>query len=265
MFTNRALSEPIGYKGTAKSVITSGLGTPMADPSLKEVFYIKGVMPEGINLVTSPSIAGAMNDKGFLVPADGTLAPYGVIGACLRSTEHLKQYFNGGKNAEGAVSTANNMDDLHGITPTVYQAEALFERGYAYKNDGATKSLFEFKPGQLLRPITATEIATSIGDDTLPVLFGETKTDCPKTKAYYAGMPVVFTKTDDPTQIIGRVSSILPGNFYDNMIYTNGSCFDFEIAGKNTAGLSRNVYNSFEIVYKNSNYEKKIVEFYVTM
>jgi len=49
------------------------------------------------------------------------------------------------------------------------------------------------------------------------------------------------------------------------MIYTNGSCFDFEIAGKSTAGLSRNVYNSFESVYKNSNYEKKIVEFYVTM
>ena len=78
-------------------------------------------------------------------------------------------------------------------------------------------------------------------------------------------MPVVFAKTDDTTQKIGRVSSILPGNFSDNMIYTNGSCFDFEIAGKNTAGLGRNVYNSFESVYKDSNYEKKIVEFYVTM
>ena len=39
MFTNRALSEPIGYKGTAKSVITSGLGTPMADPSKRSFLY----------------------------------------------------------------------------------------------------------------------------------------------------------------------------------------------------------------------------------
>ena len=266
MISNRGLREPIGYKGIVRDVLTSGLGTPMASPELKAVLEFKGVLPKGLKLVTSPSIVVSINDKGFLVPCDGTLEPYGVIGIGLRSTEHLKENFGStGQNAEDAISSANNMDDLHGITPTVYQHGALFERGYSYKKDGATKELFEFKPGQLVRAITTAEIATCLGDGTLPYLFGESSGNDVRTKAYYAGMPVVFKDTDKVVQKVGRIGSVLPGNYYDNMIYTNGSCFDFEITGKNTAGVGINVWNSLESTYKDNQYVKTIVEFYVTM
>lgn len=270
LMSNRKLSEPIGYKGTAQSVVTAGLGTPMASPELKEVFHLGGVMPEGLKLVTSPSIVVAIDEKGFLVPADGKLLPYGVIGQALRSTEHLRDNFKTStgdiQNNEGCISSVNGMDDLHGITPTVFQYEALFERGYSYKKDGASKSLFEFKPGQLFRPIAKTELDTAVTDGTLPLLFGETSTsDCPKTKGYYAGMPVVFGDTDKAVQRCGRIASVLPGNQYDNMIYTNNKCFDYNLQGKDTAGLGRNVWNSFETTYKNDNYIKTIVEFYVAM
>lgn len=266
LFTNRGMSEPMGYKGTAKSVVSSGFGTPMADPDLKEIWNLKGIMPEGMKLVTSPSIVVAINDKGYLVPADGTLAPYGIIGHALRSAEHLKPLLTG-NGVEQAVNSVNSMDDLQGITPTVFQFEALFERGYSYKKDGTSKKLFEFKPGCSIRPITTAEINTAITDDTLPIVFaGETKTNCPKTKAYYAGMPVVFDDaTDKVTQRVGRATSIIPGGHYNNIYYTNQSCFDFNLQGKDTAGLSRNVWNSFETSFKDDNYIKTIVEFYVAM
>lgn len=265
LFTNRALSEPIGYKGTAKSVVSSGLGTPLADPDLIEVFKIKGVAPEGMSLVSSPSIVVSINDKGYLVPSDGTLAPYGVIGHCLRSTAHLKTLLTG-NGEEQAINSVNSMDDLQGITPTVFQFEALFERGYSYKSDGPSKALFEFKPGCSIRAITAAEITKCITDDTLPPLFGEPKTACPKTKAYYAGMPVVFDDTKDKiTQRVGRATSVIPGEFYNNIYYTNQSCFDFVLQGKDTAGVSRNVWNSIGSTFEDAGYVKTIVEFYVAM
>lgn len=265
LFTNRGLSEPMGYKGTAKSVVSSGFGTPLADPDLKTVLELKGIMPEGMDLVSSPSIAVAINDKGYLVPADGTLAPYGVIGHCLRSTAHLKALLTG-NGTEQAINSVNSMDDLQGITPTVFQFEALFERGYAYKKDGASKKLFEFKPGCSVRPITTAEITTCLTDGTLPYLFGETAANADKTKAWYAGMPVVFDDaTDKITQRVGRATSIIPGEQYNNLYYTNQSCFDFNLQGKDTAGTSRNVWLSIGEKSNDANYIKTIVEFYVAM
>lgn len=259
MFYKAGLKEINAYKGFAGEVLTSGSGTPMANPKLIEVMNVGGVAPEGLSIVSGAGVAVGIDTDGYLSPCDGTIVPYGIIGLPLRSTKHLS-------GQKDTYNSANGMDDLHGLTPTVYQHNALFQKGYSYKKDGATKALFEFKVGDLLRPITETEISTAIGDDTLPVLFGESKTTCPKTKAYYAGTLVKFNGASDAHEMkCARISNIVAGNAFNHIPYISNNCFDYDIQGRNTKGTSRNVWTSIGEKFEDANYISKIVEYYVTM
>lgn len=270
--------EPIGYRGTAKEVVSAGDGVPYANPLLQPIWTLQ-FLPEGLDLVTSPAIAVGIDDKGYLVPAGGEIKPMGIISKCLRSTAPLFK----AKMKEGETITEDNlppfssipsltngaltgMDDLHGLIPTVFQHGHLFTRGYAWKKDGASKALFEFKVGSKLRPITQEEIETAIGDDTIPVLFGEKKENCPKTKAYYAGMLVNFDSAKDPVDMIcARLGGFRNPAQYDNDVYNDGFIFDYDMQGPSTNGQSRHVWNSISTVYDNKEYIKTIADFYVTM
>lgn len=272
--------EPLAYRGTAKEVVSAGDGVPYANPLLDPIMTLQ-YLPEGLDLVTSPGIAVGIDAKGYLAPAGGDILPMGIISRPLRSTaplfkamlkdgetitsENLPEFCSVPSLTNGALT---GMDDLHGLTPTVYQHGALFERGYAWKTAGGSKDLFAFKVGSKLRPITSEEINTAVGDDTLPVLFGETKTTCPKTKAYYAGMLVVFNPAKDQAKIdtiCARIGGFRSPAQYDNDIYNDGFIFDYDMQGVSTNGQSRNVWNSISTVYTNKEYTKLIVDFYVTM
>lgn len=272
--------EPLGYRGTAKEVVSAGDGVPYANPFLPVIMTLQ-FLPEGLGLVTSPSIAVGIDKKGYLAPAGGEIKPIGIIGKCLRSTAPLwAEMWDGEEELTAdnlpefsSVPSLTNgvltgMDDLHGLIPTVYQHGALFERGYAWKKEGTSKALFEFTVGSKLRPITSEEIETCITDDTLPPLFGEKKTSCPKTKAYYAGMLVNFDPakdTDKIDMICARVGGFRNPAQYDNAVYNDGFIFDYDMQGPGTNGQSRNVWNSISTVYGNAEYVTKIVDFYVTM
>lgn len=270
--------EPTAYRGTAKEIVSAGDGVPYANPLLPEVIKLTGFAPEGLVLVTSPGIAVGIDKKGYLAPAGGEIIPIGITSYALRSTKPLFDYmyegktFNDGDLPEFTVipSTTNGsitgMDDLQGLIPQVYQHGALFERGYAWKNTGASKALFDFKPGCLLRPISADEINTAITNDTLPILFGETKSACPKTKGYYAGMLVRYDSTKDkPEMVCARLGGIRKPAQYDNIVYTNGFSYGMDLQGMSTHGQSRNVWYSISTVYGNKEYTTIIADFYVTM
>ena len=272
--------EPLGYRGTAKEVVSAGDGVPYANPLLQPIFTLQ-FLPEGLELVTSPSIAVGIDDKGYLVPAGGDVKPMGLISRCLRSTaplframlkegetidEHNLPEFCSVPSLTNGVLTG--MDDLHGLIPTVYQHGHMFQRGYAWKKDGDSKALFEFKVGSKLRPITKEEIDTAVGDDTLPVLFGEEKGTCPRTKAYYAGMLVNFDPKKDQDKIdmiCARLAGFLNPAQFDNPVYNDGFIYDYDMQGPETSGQSRNVWNSIGGVYKDPEYKKIIVDFYPTM
>ena len=265
---------PQGYKGTAISVISPGEGARMANPSLPVIFSL-GFAPEGMDLVSSPATIVGLDDKGFTSPCDGKILPFGVVGECLRGTHSLfPEVTNAGsvKPYAGVPSLMHGKltgfeDGIQTITPTIYQAEALFERGYSYKTSGASAKLFKFAVGCMIRPITKEEIETAIGDDTLPVVVkGESKTNCPRTKAWYAGMPVVFDpETDSIVQKVGRVASLINPARYNNGIHNDGWCFDYDLQGPGTAGNSRNVWMSIGSTFEDAEYTKSIIEFWVTM
>ena len=270
--------EPIAYRGSAHSVVSAGNGVPYANPFLPTIMTLQ-YLPEGLDLVTSPGIAVGIDKKGYLAPAGGDIVPMGIIGICLRSTAPLwRQMWDGEEELTAdnvpefcSIPSLTNgaltgMDDLNGLIPNVYQHGALFERGYAWKKDGDSKDLFDFKVGSKLRPITKEEIETAVTDETLPALFGEKKTSCPRTKAYYAGMLVKFDSEKDKLEMAcARLGGFRHPSQYDNPIYNDGFIFDYDMQGPSTAGQSRNVWNSIEAVYNDEKYEKVIVDFYVTM
>ena len=280
MLNTHTHKEPVAYRGTAKEIVSAGNGVPFANPLLPTIFTL-GFLPNGLDLVTSPGIAVGVDKKGYLVPAGDDVKPMGISSYCLRSTKPL---FDQMCTSEEALSDDNlpefcsvpsltngvltGMDDLQGLTPQVYQHGALFERGYAYKTEGTSAKLFKFTVGSKLRPINKTEIDTAINDDTLPPLFGEKKTSCPKTKAYYAGMLVLFnpaTDSDKIDMICARVGGFRNPAQYDNMVYTDGFAFGADMQGPSTHGQSRNVWNSIGPVYKKEGYTTIIVDYYVTM
>lgn len=265
---------PQGYKGTAKSVLSPGDGARFANPLLPTVFSL-GFAPEGLDLVSSPSIIVGLDEKGYTVPCDGSMSPFGVIDECLRSTRtlfpevtqdsELPVYSGVPSLTHGHLTGLE--DGIKTITPTIYQAQALFERGYSYKTDGASAALFQFKVGSMIRAITKDELDTAIADETLPILVkGETVENCPRTKAWYAGMPVVFDPAKDSiVQKVGRVASLTNPARYNNGIHNDGWCFDYDLQGPGTKGQSRNVWMSIGSTFDNKDYTKTIIEFWVTM
>lgn len=265
---------PQGYKGTAKSVITPGAGTRMANPLLPVVFSL-GFAPEGLDLVSSPAIIVGLDKKGYTVPCDGSMAPFGIMDECLRGTKSL---FPEVTNDGDLPAYAGVPSLMHGkltgfeegiktINPTIYQAEALFERGYSYKTEGTSAKLFKFEVGCMVRAITKEELEAAIADETLPVLVkGETKENCPRTKGWYAGMPVVFDPEKDPiVQKVGRIASVTNPAIYNNGIHNDGWCFDYDMQGPSTKGNSRNVWMSIGSTFEDKAYTKAIIEFWVTM
>lgn len=296
-------NEPIGFRGDVDRIISAGFGTPYARPTLT-AWSTLAFVPEGVDLVTSPSIAVGIDKNGYLVPAgtksgnDGQggdakelVVPFGVIGQCLRGTKTLLSELTGGKNTDAALieypginpclGALTGMEDLHSLTPTVYQNRALFQRGYAFDTTKAGyKELLDFKVGDLLRPIHEDELAELIAQDVILPLFGEAKGSCPKTKAYFAGMPVKYgveitgketegKAVNKPEFIIGRVAAVQNALSWNNVVYTGNDCFDYNIQGRDTMGASRNVWNSIESAFENkklkSNFKAIAVEFYVKM
>ena len=265
---------PQGYKGTAISVISPGDGARMANPMLPVVFSL-GYAPEGMDLVSSPSIIVGLDKKGYTVPCDGSMAPFGVMDECLRGTKSLfpevtqesevPEYAGVPSLMHGKVTGLE--EGIATITPRIFQAQALLERGYSYKTDGASAKLFKFTVGSMIRAITKEELDTAITDDTLPILVkGETKENCPRTKGWYAGMPVVFDPENDPiVQKVGRVASLINPARYNNGIHNDGWCFDYDLQGSGTKGNSRNVWMSVGSTFDNEDYTKTIIEFWVTM
>ena len=265
---------PQGYKGTAISVISPGDGARMANPMLPVVFSL-GYAPEGMDLVSSPSIIVGLDKKGYTVPCDGSMAPFGVMDECLRGTKSLfpevtqerevPEYAGVPSLMHGKVTGLE--EGIATITPRIFQAQALLERGYSYKTDGASAKLFKFTVGSMIRAITKEELDTAITDDTLPILVkGETKENCPRTKGWYAGMPVVFDPENDPiVQKVGRVASLINPARYNNGIHNDGWCFDYDLQGPGTKGNSRNVWMSVGSTFDNEDYTKTIIEFWVTM
>ena len=58
---------PNAYRGSNNMILTSGNGTPPADPSLT-VIYTEGFAPEGLGFVSGYGIAVGVNSKGYLQP-----------------------------------------------------------------------------------------------------------------------------------------------------------------------------------------------------
>lgn len=267
------------YRGTANEVISSGNGTPCADPRLMVIMQ-EGFAPEGLDVVTNVGIAVGINDKGFLVPCDGVVTPYGIIAHALLGTACMYDDAEPGNfeifptQLNGAITMG---ETLHQLTPTIYQAHTLFDHGVAYKKTGASKALFEYQTGDLLRPIAKEEIEAAIADDTLPVLTklfkGETKAKCPKTKAYYAGMLVKFGATitetpegaNEPKMKCARAARFRNPNSYRNYAYQGHWQFDYDLQPKSTEGNARHIFDMIADVLDNAEYEIKITEYYVTM
>lgn len=297
--------EPIGFRGHVERVVSAGFGTPYARPTLT-AWTTLGFAPEGVDLVTSPAIAVGIDKNGYLVPAgtksgnDGQgsaakelVKPYGIIGFPLRGMKKFMEFLtpkgqpmddehlNAYPGILPCMGQLTGAQDLHSITPTVYQESALFQRGYAYDTTktGYT-ALFEFAPGDLLRPIHEDELAELINQDVILPLFGETKADCPKTKAYFAGMLVKFgaeitgksaeaQEMNKPEFKCARVAAVQNAMSWNNIVYAGNDCFDYEIQGRDTNGASINVWNSISSAFENKalkqNFKAIAVEFYVTM
>ncbi|MGL5767913.1 MAG: hypothetical protein ACRCX8_19935 [Sarcina sp.] len=256
------------FRGTVHEVMTSGYGTPHADPAL-EVIFQEGFAPEGLPVVSNVGVAVGINEKGFLVPCDGTVIPYGIIAHALLGTAS----FAGEKGILSPSQTNGQLtgtESLHQLTPTVYQAHTLFDAGVAFKTDGASAALFNYGTGALLRPIKKAEIDTAIADDTLPVLThlfaGETKANCPKTKAMYAGTMVKFDHaTDDPAQKCARAAQSRNPGSYRNFMYKGNWQFDYDLQGTTTEGQARHVFDMIGSVIDNAGYTKRVQEYYVVM
>ncbi|MGL5714759.1 MAG: hypothetical protein ACRCX2_17220, partial [Paraclostridium sp.] len=238
--------------------------TPYADPKLP-VIAVEGYAPEGLDIVSNVSIAVGINTDGFLVPCDGTVVPYGIIAHPLLGTACM--YAADGRTIKNGMAGMTGTETLHQLIPTVYQGHTLFENGLAYKKDGGTKALFEYKTGDLLRPITKEEIETAIADETLPILFdGESKVICPKTKAMYAGTMVKFDSEVDKAEMkCARAAQFRNPAIYNNYAYAGHFAHGYELQGPATQGLSRAVYSMIGPVLGNDLYEVKIAEYYVTM
>lgn len=306
MFKKETHREPLGGRGNFDRVVTAGFGTPYARPTLT-AWTTLGFAPNGLDLVSSPSIAVGIDKNGYLVPA-GTksgnngkgadakelVVPFGVIAQCLRSTKTLAATLStdgSGKDTHlihfPGVNVCNGqmtgMDDLHGLTPTVFQNRELFQRGYAFDTEKTGYcEILDFKVGDLLRPIHEGELAELINQDVILPLFGEEKTNCPKTKAYFAGMPVKYNgkitgkdaEAGDVNKqefIIGRVAAVQDARTWNNYIYAGNDCFDYHIQGRDTLGASENVWNSIEPAFDSKtkklkeNFKAIAVEFYVNM
>lgn len=266
-----------GVRGTVHEVMTSGHGTPYADPRLP-VIEVEGYAPEGLDVVSNQSIAVGINKDGFLAPCDGTITPYGILGFPLLGTACMYEDAVPGDYSAFPTLTAGNItngETLHQLIPTVFQGHTLFECGLAYKKDGASKALFEYATGDLLRPIAKEEIDAAIADETLPLLYkGENKLNCPKTKAMYAGTLVKLGAelegvtpegANDAKMKCARAAQFRNTGAYNNYAYTGHWCFDYNLQGPATKGLSRGVFKMIETVIQNPAYATKIVEFYVTM
>jgi hypothetical protein len=256
------------FRGTVNEVMTSGFGTPHADPKLP-IIFIEGYAPEGLPVVSNVGVAVGINAEGFLIPCDGIVKPYGIVAHALLGTAS----FAGAKGDLYPTQTNGQLtgtESLHQLTPTVYQAHTLFDAGVAFKKDGASKALFDYAVSDLLRPITKIEIETAIADATLPVLTHlfpeETIASCPKTKALYAGVMVKFDfTTDDPSQKCARAAQTRECGAYDNFAYTGNWQFDYDLQGKSTNGLARHVYDMVGSVANNADYAVRIQEYYVVM
>lgn len=266
-------------RGSVEKSMTSGFGTPCADPRLP-IVMVEGYAPDGLDVVSNVGIAVGINDKGFLQPCDGTVVPYGIIAHALLGTACMWEDAVPGNfeifptQTNGAIT---GTEALHQLTPTVYQATILFDRGLAYKKTGVSKAIFEYGIGDILRPIAKAEIDAAIADDTLPVLAklfkGETKANCPKTKAYYAGTLVKFGATitetpegaNDPKMACARAAQFRNPNSYRNYAYKGHWQFDYDLQGKSTEGNARHIFDMIADVIDNAEYEVKISEFYVNM
>ncbi|MGL6100450.1 MAG: hypothetical protein ACRC0G_12595 [Fusobacteriaceae bacterium] len=256
------------FRGTVNEVMTSGYGTPHADPAL-QVIFTEGYAPEGLPVVSNVGIAVGINEKGFLVPCDGVVAPYGIVAHALLGTESFA-------GADGTLSPSQTngvltgTDSLHQLTPTVYQAHTLFDVGVAFKTAGASAALFDYKAGDLLRPISKTELDAAIADGTLPVLTNlfpnETVASCAKTKAMYAGTMVKFNfATDDPKMKCARAAQTRNPGSYRNALYKTNWQFDYDLQGTSTEGQARHVFDMIGSVIDDAAFTVRIQEFYVVM
>ncbi len=258
-----------GYRGKAFEILTAGnQSAPYADPALT-VISQEGFAPNGLDVVSSVSIAVGINSRGFLQPCDGKIKPYGVIAHSLLGTACI---FEEDPTEYSSIPTLTNgaltgTESLHQLIPTVYQNCTLFEAGIAFKTDGASADLFKIEIGDLLRPITKEEIDAAIADETLPILFkNETTSNCPKTKAVYAGKLVKFDSTkDDYAYKVGRAMAFRDPAQYDNIFYKGAFVFDYDLQGPSTAGNSRGVWNLIGPVYGKEGYTTTIMDFYVAI
>lgn len=226
---------PNAYRGSNNMILTSGNGTPPADPSLT-VIYTEGFAPEGLGFVSGYGIAVGVNSKGYLQPCDGTVIPYGIAAVPLMTSAAFAD-----ANGTSLVPTLTNgalnqVDDLHQMTPTIFTNNALFQTGLSY-NIAATvingvtytldttkmtlasvKALLEFKIGDNLRPATAEEVSFLVDAKALlpvyvPSVNGQAQvllTDAAKLKAYYAGMMVKLNTT---SAVAGNVLTATPNDF----------------------------------------------------
>lgn len=266
---------PNGFRGDAIQICSPGNGIPCADPELT-VLWSEGFAPEGLDIVSGTSIAVAVNDKGYLQPADENHKPIGMIGTPLLGTKCIfndineedkpDSYAGIGSPTGGVANYAETMSQL---TPTVWQRGAMFQMGIAYKTAGDTKSIFEIKSGDALRVIKSTEITTSIEDGTLPILFAGEKNisgQYPKTKAMYAGRLVKWdSATDKADEIVGRAMAHRHPGQYDNYAYNGAFAFGYDLQGPATKGLSRDVFNYIGTSLGKKEFTTTILDFCVTL
>lgn len=262
---------PNGFRGDAIQICSPGNGIPCADPKLT-VLWTEGFAPEGLDIVSGTSIAVGINKRGYVQPADETVKPIGMVGMPLLGTKCLftdtkeKEYAGLGSPSSGSLNYAETMSQL---TPTVYQRGTMFQMGIAYKNDGATKALFEIESGDALRVIKSTEIKTSVEDGTLPILFaGEEATsgNYPKTLAMYAGRLVKWnSETDKADEIIARAMAERDPVQYDNYAYNGAFAYKYDLQGPATKGQSRDVFNYIGVVFGKKEYTTTILDFCITL
>ncbi|MGL4998086.1 MAG: hypothetical protein ACRC5T_03885 [Cetobacterium sp.] len=257
-----------GFRGTFETgSMTAGNGVPFADPRLT-VIRQEGFAPEGLDIVSNVSIAVQVNAEGYLVPANGTKNPYGILDrellgtACMFKDVTPGDFSNIPTLTNGAFT---NTETLHQIQPTVFQKNVLFETGLAFNPAGTKAALFVLELGDKLRPITDVEIVDALVDTLPAVKINGKVLTLDQLKAFYAGKLVKADNTTPIAQICGRVAGFRSPAQYDNFAYTGAFSFDYDLQGNGTHGQTRAIWNAIGNVFEDTKYTKTIVDFYATM
>ena len=254
---------PEAYKGTVQAVASIEKGVPYADPALTVLYKETGFAPYGLDVVSNPGIAVGVNTSGYLAPASEAIEVLGIVSLPLLGTADMNMF---------------NQETYHQVTPTVYQANTLFESAWSYKEAGNYAALFAIKPGDALRPIHSDEITKAIVDGTIPTVDGTSPASVGEVtainKAFYAGMLVKTCSIADGTYEVtakayhnekcAKALQSFDPMMYNNMAYKPHS-FEYDVQGKETKGQHRGIWNIIKYSYATAGFKNLTIQYMVSL